>query len=227
MVSVRGEAVLEVEPEIATLRVTTVARDRDREKAVAGLERRAAELAALVEGYGLAVETQETSAVRIAPQFKDGRPTEKIVGYDAVMVTTLGVVGFDRLGDLVSELGTSELTSVGGPWWSLRVDSDRYREARVAAAHDAVRRAREYAEALGASLSGLVELADTGLMTERAVDPFGPGPPPVAPAAMAAPGGAAPGSGMRAQPAIDFSPAIQIVRARVEARFTMTPPTLA
>lgn len=222
--SVRGEALLEVDPEIATLRVFTTSRDKDREKAMANLERRAAELQALLDRFGDAVESRETGSVRVTPYFKDGRPSEKIVGYDASMSTTVEVVDFSRLGDLVSDLGTSELTSVGGPWWSLRVGSDHYRQARVAAAKEAVKRAREYAEALGSTLSGLIELADVGLLAEARPVDFGMTPPPPgAPMPVAA--AMAPG-GVRPTPAIDFSPARQVVQARVEARFTMTAPAL-
>lgn len=223
VVSVRGEAVLEVDPEIATLRVNTVSRDKDRERAVSNLERRSGELDALLARYGEAIESHETGAVRITPQFKDGRPNEKITGYDAALSTTVLVVEFDRLGDLVSDLGTAELTSVAGPWWSLRPDSDRYRQARVAAAHEAVRRAREYAEALGASLAGLIELADAGLLTDRVTEfEMRPGDGPVMPMVAAA---ASP-SAMRVAPVIDFAPARQVIRAGVDARFTMTAPKL-
>ena len=51
---------------------------------------------------------------------------------------------------------------MAGPWWSLRPDSPAHREARHAAIADALRRAREYAEALGARVTALLELADTG-----------------------------------------------------------------
>ena len=223
IVSVRGSAALEVDPEIATLRVTVAARDKDRDKTVTSLERRADALASLLGRYGDAIERYETASVHVSPQFKDDRPNEKIIGYSATVSTTVIVTRFEVLGDLVSELSAEELLEVGGPWWSLRVDSDRYREARVAAAQDAVRRAREYAEALGSSLSGLVELADSGLLTES-VPGGGPGPVmPAAPMAMRSGGG---GGAVARPPVIDFSPVLQSVRASVEARFTMTQPDL-
>ena len=50
-------------------------------------------------------------------------------------------------------------------WWALRPDSPVYRDARLAAARDAMVRAREYAEAFGGSIAGLIEAADAGLMT--------------------------------------------------------------
>jgi hypothetical protein len=226
IVTVRGEAVLEVDPEIATLRIYTIARDKDRDRAVENLGRRSNELDALLEGFGDAVESVASGSVTIHPEFKDGRPTEKIVGYEASMSTNvvIAAAGFDRLGDLVSGLGTKELTSVSGPWWSLRPDSDRYREARSAAALDAVRRAREYAAALGASLAGLVELADQGLLSDR-VSEVGGGPPmPPAPGALMA-ASVRRGEAPPPPPTIDFSPAPQRVSARVEARFTITQPT--
>lgn len=219
VVAVRGEAALEVEPEIATLRVSVVARDRERDKAVTALERRADALSSLLAGYGETVERVETAHVHVTPQFKDDRPNEKIVGYVASMSSTVVVRDFSVLGDMVSDLSALELLEVGGPWWALRPDSDVYRQARVAAAHDAVRRAGEYAAALGATLNGLVELADTGLLSDHVV------PPPPAPAAMAA--GRSRGADPMPPPSIDFSPARQRVRAAVEARFTMTAPDLS
>lgn len=223
VVSVRGEAVLEVEPEVATVRVTVAARDKERDRAIASLERRADVLSSLLARFGDAVERVETAAVHVSPQFKDNKPNEKIVGYVATMSSTVVVSDFAVLGDMVSELSSQELAEVAGPWWSLRPDSDRYRQARVAAAQDAVGRAREYAEALGGSLQGLVELADSGLLSDMG----GPVEPPMVPAAAmrpaGAPRGAAPAAG---PPPIDFSPARQVVRARVEGRFTMTAPDL-
>jgi uncharacterized protein YggE len=98
-------------------------------------------------------------------------------------------------------------------------DSPVQRNARIDATHDAVRRARDYAHALGSELTELVELADARLLSAS----NGPGQPMV----MAA-GGAPRG---RQAPALeeftfDIVPARQTVRATVEARFRITSPDL-
>jgi len=115
----------------------------------------------------------------------------------------------------MTRLADGELVTVAGQWWSLRPDSPVYRQARIAAAKDATRRAGEYAEAFGGELGGLIEAADTGLLTGQAQRS-------VAFGAMAA-GGVARASA--AEPAeMDFEPVKQTVTAQVDARFGMLLP---
>lgn len=67
------------------------------------------------------------------------------------------------LGELTTRLAQLDLASVDVPWWALRPDSPVHGAARRTAVHDAVRRARAYAEALDATLVALVELSDSSL----------------------------------------------------------------
>ena len=64
-------------------------------------------------------------------------------------------------------LADADMVSVAGPEWQLRPDSPVYRAARLAAAKDATQRAGEYAEAFGGRVTGLVEAADTGMLTPQ------------------------------------------------------------
>ncbi len=219
LVSVRGQAVVEVEPETADVHVAVGARDKHREDTLRRLDERSRAVLAVLESFGDAVERVETDGVRIGPEFKDGRPNERVLGYSAVVRHRVTVTDFTRLGDLVARLAEQELVDVNGPWWSLRRDSHVYRDARMAAARDAVARAKEYAEALGTRLSALVELADSGLLSEAAPGGYESFAPMAAAAPAAFRGGGAP------EPvALDLEPARQVVRANVEARFRMAPP---
>lgn len=98
----------------------------------------------------------------------------------------------------------------------VRPGSPVYRQARLAAAQDATQRAREYAEAFGGRVTGLVEAADTGLLGAAQKSP--PRPERRALAALAS------GIEQPDLPEFDFEPARQSVYAQVEARFTMTAP---
>jgi uncharacterized protein YggE len=213
---VRGTAALEVEPEIARLTVYVNARDKDRGRALERLVERNRECLDLIREYGDAVEQLETSGLAISPIVRDKRRDEKVERYQGTVHTTVAVADFSVLGELVSRLGDMELTSVQGPWWSLRRDSDVYRRAARQAVQAAVARARDYAEALGCRLTGLVQLSDEGLSTEVQSGPQVYG-------MMAA---AAPGADAGGPPAIDLEPQAQVVRAGVEARFTATAPEL-
>jgi uncharacterized protein YggE len=212
IISVRGQATLEVEPEIAVVWVVVMARDADRRKAVDLLAGRSGRVGDMIKGYGEAIEKLESQPVNVQPVFKDGRIREKVSGYLARAGFTVTVRDFAVLGDLVAGLADADMATVTGPDWQLRPDSPVYRAARLAAAKDATRRAEEYAEAFGGRISGLVEAADSGLMgdTRRAVTMSAAR---AAPAAMAG-----------STPEFDFDPAMQTVSAQVDARYTMTAP---
>ena len=213
VISVRGEANLEVEPEIAIVWVIVMARDADRHKAVDLLAGRTGQIGDMIKGYGEAIEKLESQPVNVQPVFSGGKVREKVSGYVARGGFTVTVRDFAVLGDLVAGLAGADMVTVTGPDWQLRPDSPVYRAARLAAAKDATRRAGEYAEAFGGRISGLVEAADSGLMGDT-------GHPRLMAASRALSTTAADG----ATPEFDFEPATQTVSAQVDARYTMTAP---
>ncbi|MEU4566877.1 SIMPL domain-containing protein [Micromonospora sp. NPDC023956] len=209
VVTVRGEAYREVAPEVARFTVTAMARDKDREVTLTRLAERAAAIRVLLDGHGPAVDRRETGELRVRPESK--RSGERVIAYHGSVTTTVTVTDFAALGELMLRLADQDQVSVAGPWWSLRPDSPVHREARRAAITEALRRAREYAEALGAQVTGLIELSDSGMaaqpMTFRAAGFTG----------VAEAGGS---------PEIDLDPQQQTVQAAVEARFAISEPVL-
>ncbi|MEV7542335.1 SIMPL domain-containing protein [Streptomyces sp. NPDC089915] len=217
-VAVRGEARLEVDPEIARIGITVTARGTDRRSALDDLTRRNNTVLDLVKSYGEPVEKLETGAFSITPELTRHGRAERVRAYHGTVHITAELNDFTTLGELTTRLADLELTRVDGPWWALRPTSPAHGEARRQAVLEAVQRAREYARALGAELAALVELADLG--AENA-----------APLAMAAPAGAYrsmsfAGAEEDTAPPLDLEPQRQTVYAQVNARFTMTPPRL-
>ncbi|MGW6742965.1 SIMPL domain-containing protein [Streptomyces sp. NPDC055025] len=217
-VAVRGEARLEVDPEIARIGVTIGARGTDRRTALDDLTRRNAEALTLIKSYGEAVEKLETGAFSISPELTKHGRGERIRAYHGRVHLTVELTDFTALGELTTRLADLELTQVGGPWWALRPDSPAHGEARRQAVREAVQRAREYAEALGARLAALVELADLGAEAPVA---YG-----MAPAGALRSRSFGATDAVEAAPALDLEPQRQTVHAQVNARFTMTPPDL-
>ncbi|MBH5334339.1 SIMPL domain-containing protein [Streptomyces pactum] len=215
LVTVRGEAHHEVDPETAAIEITVTARGTDRRATLADLTTRNQRVLDLVRGYGEAVEKTETGALAITPRLTAKGRHERVGSYHGTVRTTATLADFTALGELTTRLADLDLTTVAGPWWALRPDSPAHRDARRRAVHDAVRRAREYAEALGARLVALLELADH--------DTDLPGPFPRAGTMRAARFGA---PEPEAPAALDLEPQRQTVHAQVTARFTLTPPTL-
>ncbi|QKG25474.1 SIMPL domain-containing protein [Actinomadura verrucosospora] len=215
LISVRGEAVLEAQPEIARLAVHVQSQEPDRRRALDRLTERNRAALDLIGSYGDAVERTETGGLTITPLVKYRRREGDIRAYQGTVLINVTVADFTVLGELVTRLADLERVRVDGPVWDLRRDSDVHRRAAEQAAQEAVARARRYAAALGARLTGLVELSDEGLGRDEGM------PRPVALAAYAG----APGDAGEPE-AIDLEPEVQIVRAAVEARFTATAPDL-
>ena len=167
VISVRGEASLEVEPEIAVVWVAVEARDADRHRAVELLAGRTGQVSDTIKGFGEAVEKLESQPVSVQPVFKDGKARERISGLHRPGRLHRDRRDFAVLGEFVTGLSDADLVTVTGPDWRLRPDSPVYRAARIAAAKEATRRAGEYAEAFGGRITGLVEAADTGLLAQQ------------------------------------------------------------
>ena len=216
-IAVRGEAHLEVDPEIARIGVTIAARGKDRRTALDDLTRRNTTVLDLLKSYGDAVEHLETGSFTVTPELKEHGRGERVHAYHGHVHITAELTDFTALGELTTRLADQELTRVDGPWWALRRDSPVYRQARQQAVREAVQRAKEYAEALDTSLASLLELADIG-----AEDPE---PRFVGKASRARSMAYESAADTTAAP-LDLEPQRQHVYAHVNARFTMAPPTL-
>ena len=220
VLAVRGEAVLEVDPEIARIEVSVAAVESDQAKTLQLLNERAAAVDKVRATFFDVIEKTGTSGFRVSPQLTRRAGRGQALNYHGAVYHAITVAGFDRLGELMARLAEQDQIEVGGPWWELRPGSPVYGQVRVAAVRDAVRRARDYAAALGSELVGLVELADARLLSDSR------GQPEVKAQLTAA----LPHRVRAAVPeefSIDLVPEKQVVRATVEARFTIGEPDLA
>lgn len=210
MVMVRGEVFREVPPEIARFSVTVSARDKNRPAALARLAERSNAVRAMIDGYGAAIERRETGDLWVRPEWR--RSGERVVGYAGSATTTVTVADFGVLGEVMLRLADQDQIAVAGPWWELRPGSPVHREARRAAVGEAIARAREYADALGAEVTALLQLSDAGLTPQ--------------PMMTRAAHSMELRSAGAATPELELDPQIQTVRASVEARFAISPPRL-
>ncbi|MER6674332.1 SIMPL domain-containing protein [Streptomyces sp. NPDC000983] len=214
--TVRGEAHLEVDPEIARIGITLTSRGKDRRTTLDDLTHRNTHTLDLIRSYGDAVRHIETGTVSISPELTQHGRGERIRTHHGTVHLTAELTDFTALGELTTRLADLTLTRVDGPWWDLRPDSPTHRRARAQAVQDAVQRAREYAEALGTTLTALLELADLG--TEDT--------PHMAPAHHRMRTMAYSEAAEDTPAALDLEPQRQHVHAEVNARFTMAPPRL-
>jgi len=121
--------------------------------------------------------------------------------------------------EIVARVADLETAHIEGPRWQLRRTSPVYRKARTRAVGEARTRAEDYAEALGARITGLIELADSGLSQSGRVRA-----PAVQHASRSVASGAGGAFNSAESPVLDLEPVSQEVRASVEARFYATQP---
>ncbi|MEU9352971.1 SIMPL domain-containing protein [Streptomyces griseoloalbus] len=214
--TVRGEAHLEAAPDLARIAVTLTARGRDGRTTLDDLTRRNTAALDLIKSYGDALEHLETGALTVTPELAAHGRGERVRAHHGTVHLTAELNDFTVLGDLATRLADLDLTRVDGPWWILRPDSPAHRQARQQAVHDAVRRARAYAEALGTTVAALIELTDTGTAIDH--------PEPLAGTRSMAFAAAA--ENAASPPPLDLEPRRQHLHAEVTARFTMRPPQL-
>jgi uncharacterized protein YggE len=210
-VAVRGEVVREVDPELAQFTVNVGARDKDRQTTLTRLAQRLDAFKTLLADYAEVIERRETSGMHVYPEHR--KKGERPIGYRGNVAVTVTVTDFSVLGELMLRVADQDQTELYGPSWSLRPTSPVFREARHAAIGDAITRATEYAEALGATVTRLVQLSDVGLS----------GGPEMT---MALGGFRAGGvrdvdSGVQ----FDLDPQRQTIRAQIEAKFEISEPT--
>src|SRR6266511_3775771 len=136
VLAVRGEAVREVDPEIATFSVAVSARDRDRQTTLRRLTARVEAVRAVLDGYAEVIEKRETSGLYVHPETK--RAGERISAYSGTVATSVTVADFTQLGELLLRLADLDQTTVAGPWWGLRPGSPVHGDARRAAIADAI-----------------------------------------------------------------------------------------
>jgi uncharacterized protein len=217
LVSVRGEALVETEPDVATVEVHVTSRSKDRAEALTTLARRRDEISSLLASHGEAIEKVEESSTHLRPEYQDDKSRERIAGYFGSSRFTVTVGDFTILSDVVTALAQREATSVSGPFWALRSESPARARARILAAQNALVRAREYADAFDTLVVDLVELADLGLLSDQSSE---------RPARYSARAVSAAAYEDDGEPTFDFTPVTQTVHAMVDARFTIEAPDL-
>jgi uncharacterized protein len=218
VLAVRGEAVLEVDPEIARIEVSVAAVDGHQARTLQLLNERAGAVDKVLASFSDVIEKTETSGFRVSPQLTRRIGRSQASSYHGAIYHVITVADFDRLGELMARLAEQDQVEVGGPWWELRPGSPVSGQVRIMAVRDAVQRARDYAAALGSKLASLVELADARLLSDSRGQAEVRALAAGLPHRVRAP--------VPEEFSIDLVPEKQVVRATVEARFTIGEPDL-
>jgi uncharacterized protein YggE len=223
LLSIRGEARRPVSPDSAIVAATIACSRGSKPEA---LRAAAAELDSITAGLaaqgGVALGagtgrhpltwSAQSATTHVEHAYDDttGRhqPTGQVTATVAVVITVRAFGLVDPLGGV---LAAHEAVSVWAVDWQVDWDNPAWPDVRAAAIQAAIRKASDYAAALGGSLRTVEHVADAGLLDGDAGQPRFTGASKMARAAAAA--GGEPGA-----PSLD--PVPQELMAIIEARFT-------
>lgn len=203
--TVRGEATINAPSDLATLSCTVHASGSSADQVRDRLGPVSDAVQVILTEFEADLESTHTQGLHVGPVIDPGTPS-MITGYAGSYATQLVVNRFEALPRLVQALSRVPQSQLDGPWWSLRRGHPSYRQARLDAIAEAVRRANDYANALDRAVGDLVEISDLD---------GGHGGPPIRAFARAA---------SFDVPSISFQPQLQSVTASVTARFALTEP---
>ena len=162
-VTVRGDAVLRVEPDEALLWITLTALEDGPGNALADVSGRSQELMAMLDELGVDKNDRSTAGITVEEEFDHTEQGRRSLGHRAVARVSVRLTDPDRIGQLVSQATEKLASRIDGPRWIISTDNPVRLEAARAASAAARRKAEAFAEGLGAKLGPLLDLSEPGL----------------------------------------------------------------
>jgi uncharacterized protein len=206
-VTVRGEAVLRVEPDEAMLWVTLSALEPDPGQALADVSHRSDALVAMLDDLGIAKQNRSTTRVTVHEEFDHTRSGRRSLGHRAAASISARLTDPELIGRLITKATTELHAKIDGPQWQIAAPNPVRLEAAREAAADAQRKAQAFAEGVGAQLGSLIKLVEPGTDARPHRSGFRP-------VAFAAAGG---------EEQMQIEPGEHEVTAAVDATFALKP----
>jgi uncharacterized protein YggE len=159
-ITVRGEAVLRVEPDEAMLWMTLTALENDPGQALADVSLRGEQLAAMLDDLGVTTKDRSTTGVTVYEEFDHTAAGRRSLGHRAAASTSVRLTDPALIGQLITKATTQLQARVDGPRWQIAADNPARLDAAHEAAADGQRKAQAFAAGVGAKLARLVRLEE-------------------------------------------------------------------
>ena len=161
-VTVWGQAAVRTEPDEAILWLNLSALEDTPGAALSDVAARGATLVEVLDGLGVTKADRSTTGITVEEEHDHTERGRRLLGHRATSNTSVRLSDPERVGELVSR-ATDELSArVHGLRWLISLDNPVRLEAARLAAADAERKARAYAEGIGAGLGSLIRLSESG-----------------------------------------------------------------
>jgi uncharacterized protein len=159
-VKVRGDAIIRTEPDEALLWITLSALERTPSAALQDVSTRANALATMLDGLGIRHADRSTTGVSVQEEFDHDAGGRRSLGHRAATRMSVRLTDHELIGRLIERAVDEVAARIDGPSWQIAPDNPARLEAAREAAADAQRKARAFAEGVGASLGPPLELSE-------------------------------------------------------------------
>lgn len=159
-VTVRGDAVIRAEPDEAMLWITLSALEEAPGPALADVSTRSNGLVSLLGELGIQKSDRSTTGITVYEEFDHTEGGRRSLGHRAISRVSVRLTDPDLLGRLIAQATESLNARIDGPRWFIASDNPVRLDAARQAAADGQRKARAYAEGVGAKLGRLIQLTE-------------------------------------------------------------------
>ncbi len=159
-VTVRGQASVRTEPDVAILWITLSAFEESPGKALGDVAQRAEALGTLLDELGVQEADRSTAGVSVAEEFDPPMRGDRGLGHRATARIAVHLADPEVIGRAISRASEDLRASIDGPRWFITPANPARLQAAKQAAADARSKAQAYAAGVGVTLDRLMCLIE-------------------------------------------------------------------
>ena len=183
LVTVTGEAMVAIAPDMATIRVGVTSQGKSAREASETNGKQMTGVLATLKGAGIADRDVQTSSLSLQPQYDPNKSgAARLLGFQATNQVTVKIRAIDTLPDVLDRAIGAGANEMSGIEFVVSEQSKLLDQARTEAIADARRKAELYAKAAGAKVGAVVAITEEGSAPPpRLMQAMRAGAAPVAP----------------------------------------------
>ena len=183
LVTVGGEATIAVAPDTAIIRIGVTSQGKNAREASEANARQITAVLAAIKASGIDDRDIQTSRLSLQPQYDPNKSgTARLTGFQVTNQLTVRIHDIGKLPDILDRAIAAGANEMSGIEFAVSQQSRLLDQARAEAVADARRKAELYAQAAGAKLGRVLQIADENAPAPRPlVQAMRAGAVPVAP----------------------------------------------
>jgi len=168
LVTVGGEATIAVAPDTAIIRIGVTSQGKNAREASEANARQITAVLAAIKASGIDDRDIQTSRLSLQPQYDPNKSgTARLTGFQVTNQLTVRIHDIGKLPDILDRAIAAGANEMSGIEFAVSQQSRLLDQARAEAVADARRKAELYAQAAGAKLGRVLQIADESAPAPR------------------------------------------------------------